>query len=101
MTIFGTPSSLKVDASGASQISFGTLNLDSIVAEVSGASKLSLSGTAKSATFNASGASKVTGKLSGEKFQATASGASQVDVNGHFNTTTTSASGASSISRPN
>ncbi len=101
LTVFGSPSNLKVDASGASQVSFGTLTLDSLIAEISGASKLSLSGTTKSATINASGASKFSGKISGGKFKAVASGASNVEIQGHFSSSSTSTSGASSISKPN
>lgn len=100
VNVFGSPTSLKADASGASQLTFGTLTLDTLVADLSGASKLTLSGTVKTATVEASGASNFDGKLSGNKFKATASGASNVNVSGHFNTSTTSASGAANISRP-
>ncbi|MDQ6814142.1 MAG: DUF2807 domain-containing protein, partial [Bacteroidota bacterium] len=71
---------LKMDISGASEIK-GIVNANKLNLEISGASVARLSGTAKNALIDASGAAKVNSyELSVENCKASSSGASNIKV---------------------
>jgi len=71
---------LRLDISGASEIK-GMINVDQLNIDISGASVARLSGTAKNASLDASGACKIYGyDLSVDNCKASTSGASSVRV---------------------
>jgi hypothetical protein len=91
-----TAGDIEGDISGASSLT-GELDAGNIYLEISGASRVSLDGTARDIIFDISGASDVEGRLNGHNAEFTASGDSEFDLEGACNDVTIYASGASRI----
>jgi len=94
----GAPNIDKLNASGASRTTISNIGGSAIDLDISGASKVTLSGTASQLTADMSGASSVDAtELRCEKVSVDSSGASKARVNA-TSTLSVDASGASSIS---
>ncbi|HMT07863.1 MAG TPA: head GIN domain-containing protein [Pyrinomonadaceae bacterium] len=94
----GAPNIEKLNASGASRTTISNISGNGIDIDISGASKVTLSGAANQLTADLSGASSIDAtELQCEKVSVDSSGASKAKVNAS-GTLSVDASGASSIS---
>lgn len=76
-----SPSIESLETSGIAQINFESANVESLDLDSSGASNISVSGTAKSARLNMSGASNIQAlKLNTESVRVNGSGASSAEI---------------------
>ncbi len=77
----GAPNIEKIEASGASSITLGNLNNDSLNVDLSGASNVKVEGITKDLLVDLSGASKLDAEnLHSENAKVEASGASKADI---------------------
>ncbi len=77
----GTPDIENIEVSGASSLTLGNLNNDSLEVDLSGASNVKIEGTTKNLVIDLSGASRVNAEnLQAENVSVDASGASKADV---------------------